>query len=642
MYYKVWVASQRFHGKESLTYSSSEILVAGQIVSVPLLRQTVLGVVDSVAKQPNFQTKDVIHTWQLVVPAQLLQLLHWMQEYYPAPLGTLVELLTPPALIKKIELPDSFKPRINVTGLPPLTLEQQRIFGQLNSESMTSTLLHGDTGTGKTRIYIELAINVVKSGRSCLIMTPEIGLTPQLYATFEKVFGKHVLVTHSDMGAAGRRKIWLQIATSTVPLIVIGPRSALFAPISNLGLIVMDEAHDGAYKQEQMPYYQTSRVAAKLARLHKARFVMGTATPLLVDYFTFQQKQLPIIRMIEQALPVKVKTTSQIIDHRNKALFGRSAWISSPILEAINQALERQEQSLLFLNRRGSARLVLCGQCGWQAMCPHCDVALTYHQDQHTMRCHSCNFTGITPSSCPVCASSELVFRSIGTKALEAEIKRLYPSARIGRFDGDTLANDSLAKKYDDLRTGSIDILIGTQTIAKGFDLPRLSVVGIVQADSGLQIPDYTSNERTYQLISQVSGRAGRGHLPGKLFIQSFQPDSPLIAQALSRDFVTFYETELNDRKLFRFPPYYFLLKISCVRASSASSQKACEKIASLITQATKDAVIEGPSPRFIEKISGKYGWHLVVKSSHRTSLLNIIKILPGNCTYDIDPSDLL
>lgn len=642
MYYKIWVASQRFHGNESLTYEASESLSPGQIVSVPLQNQTVIGIVDAPSTQPAFKTKPILFSWPHIVPSQLMLLLDWLVQYYPSPMGSLVELFTPPALIKKQQEISITNITINAEKLPKLTREQLEIFKNIADEKPGSFLLHGDTGTGKTRIYLELALKAYGEGRSSLILTPEIGLTQQLRGTFEDVFGKRVLVTHSDMSPVQRRKIWLQICNTTEPVIVIGPRSAMFAPLANVGLIVMDEAHDTAYKQAQTPHYQTSRVAAKLARHHSARFIMGTATPLIVDFFTFRQKSLPILRMNTSALPVIIKTTTEIIDHRDKALFTRSPWLSTPLLESIDYALERKEQALLFLNRRGSARLVMCGQCGWQAMCPHCDVALTYHQDNHSMRCHSCNFADKTPSSCPDCRANDLIFKSIGTKALETEMKRLYAGARIARFDRDTPSHASLSSQYDDLHSGSIDILIGTQAIAKGFDLPKLTVAGIIQADSGLQIPDYTSNERTYQLISQVSGRVGRGHLPGKLFLQSFNPDSPLIAQALSRNYEDFYAAELAERKLYRFPPYYFLLKISCVRATSSSAKQACEKIADIIYQHQPKIIIEGPTPRFIEKLSGKYGWHLVIKAPRRSELLSIIKKLPGNCTYDIDPSDLL
>ena len=642
MYYKVWVASQQFHGKDSLTYYSNEILAKGQIVSVPLQRKSVLGVIDCSTAKPKFVTKLILQCWPYIIPSQSLRLMTWLFGYYPAPLGTTTELFTPPPLGKKVLTHTDNTPTPEIAKLPNLTTEQASIVQQIAISRPGSILLHGDTGTGKTRIYLELTLRALRSKRSVMILTPEIGLTEQLRKTFESNFGTAVIVTHSDMTPAQRRQIWLQIATSITPLIIIGPRSAVFAPVSNLGLIVMDEAHDGAYKQEQSPYYQTSRVAARLARLHDAHFIMGTATPLLADYYAFSQKSLPILRMSTSALPIKTKTTHLIVDLREKQLFSRSPWLSTPLLKEIDLCLERSEQTLLFLNRRGSARLVLCDKCGWQAMCPHCDVALTYHQDQHLVRCHSCDFSDHTPSSCPICGASELIFRSIGTKALETEIKRLYPQARIARFDRDTEKSLRLSSQYSDLHDGTIDILIGTQSISKGFDLPKLSVVGIIQADGGLQIPDFTSNERTFQLISQVSGRVGRGHIAGKMILQTFQPDSPLIADALSKDYAHFYAKELAERKAYHFPPYYFLLKVSFARASSKSAQSACQKIANSIKPKNNSYIVEGPTPRFIEKISGRYAWNLIIKAQSRSTLLKIVTYLPANCTYDLDPSDLL
>jgi primosomal protein N' (replication factor Y) len=408
----------------------------------------------------------------------------------------------------------------------------------------------------------------------------------------------------------------------------------------------MDEAHDSAYKQEQAPYYQTSRVAARLGFLHSARFVMGTATPLIGDYYMFNEKALPIIRLTKLATTQDAsqpahEVTTEIIDHRNKDAFSRSPWLANNLLNAMQGALERGEQSLLFLNRRGSARLVLCENCGWQAVCPHCDVPLTYHQDQYIMRCHSCDFSGAVPSSCPVCGASELIFRSIGTKALVDVVQKLFPDARVARFDRDTAKLDRLQHQFESLQTGEIDIVIGTQAIAKGFDLPKLAVVGVVQADSGLQLPDFNASERTFQLLSQVSGRIGRGHRAGKLFVQTFDPDSQLIADALSKNYQNFYKRELLERRTFRFPPYYFLMKVTSARASSKSAYQAADKVANTLRERT-DIIVEGPTPRYIEKIAGKYAWHVIIKSTRRSTLLEIISRLPAGTTYDIDPSDLL
>lgn len=637
------MASQRFHGQESLTYSSDQQLTIGQVVRVELQRKLVIGIVESEVAKPTFAAKPISQSWDVKVPKSSLQLLGWMKEYYPAPLGVLTELFTPPALPQKLKLPDvDIRKPSKALAMPKLTAEQAAVLRAVHSSKSNSFLLHGDTGSGKTRIYLELAKQSLDSGMSVIVLTPEIGLTEPLLQTFKQQFGERVLVTHSQMTPAERRTVWLETATNKSPLIVIGPRSALFVPLEHVGLIVIDEVHDSAYKQEQAPYYQTTRVAGSLAGFHKARLVMGSATPLVSDYFTFQQKNLPILRMEASAIENHHASEQQIIDQRNKAEFSRSPWLSTPLLRAIEQALVNGEQSMLFLNRRGSARLVLCENCGWQAMCPHCDVPLTFHQDQHLMRCHSCDFSSAPPSICPECGVSELVFRSIGTKALETELHRLYPKALISRFDRDTEKLDRLHKQHEKLQTGEIDIIVGTQAIVKGFDLPKLSVVGIINADSGLQIPDFTATERSYQLISQVSGRIGRGHRSGKLFVQSYQPQNPSLKLALDKNYAAFMEQELTQRENYKFPPYYFLLKITCGRVSARAAQTACDKLAEQIKQTHKHIIIEGPTPRFVEKISGRYAWHLIVKAKDRKILTDIAKDLPGNVGYDLDPSDLL
>lgn len=642
MYYCVLVASQGFHGREGLTYESAKRLQVGQVVAVPLQRKVVLGIVESEAAKPRFATKQVSGSWMVFVPAQSLELLSWLQDYYPAPLGLITELFTPPHLTKKLSDPSPLGPAKSVVKLPALTQEQAQAVKTVGAAKRQSVLLHGETGSGKTRVYVELAKQSLEQGKSVIVLTPEIGLTEPLLDTFAKTFGSRVLVTHSDMTPAQRRSVWLRSSRATEGLIIIGPRSALFSPLKSIGLIVMDEAHDSAYKQEQAPYYQTSRVAARLAHLHSAHFVMGSASPLISDYFAFEQKSLLIVRMAQPAIAHSQTTSLKLIDLRDKAQFSKSGWLASSLLEAISEALKSGEQSLLFLNRRGSARLILCNACGWQALCPHCDVALTYHHDTYVMRCHSCDFSDRVPTSCPSCDASELIFRSIGTKALESEINRLFPKARTSRFDRDTQKPERLSQQHEALQSGDIDILIGTQSIAKGFDLPQLAVVGIVQADSGLQIPDYTAAERTYQLLTQVAGRIGRGHRAGKLFVQTYEPASPLLALALEKDYEGFYQRELKQRELYSFPPYRFLLKITCARASSKSALLACQKLANSLNQAENRVTIEGPSPRFIEKVAGRYAWHLILKSTNRPDLVKIAVSLPSNYTYDLDPSDLL
>jgi primosomal protein N' (replication factor Y) len=280
--------------------------------------------------------------------------------------------------------------------------------------------------------------------------------------------------------------------------------------------------------------------------------------------------------------------------------------------------------------------------CGWQAVCPHCDVALTYHADKHKLRCHTCGHAAVAPASCPVCSSTDLTFRSIGTKAVTAELERLFPKAKIGRFDSDNKKSDNLAAMYSSIKNGEIDIIVGTQILAKGLDLPKLGVVAIVLADIGLSFPDYTAEERSYQLLSQVAGRTNRGHIEGLVVVQTYHPDSAILNQALNEDYASFYVQQLVQRKKFGFPPFRYLLKLQVERASSTSAEKATQKLVKHIKGLGLRIEVSEGAPAFTEKILNKYRWHVVVKSTHRSQLLELIKQLPANVRHDIDPINLL
>lgn len=646
MYYTVLVGSQRYHGSDALTYTSDGELVRGQIVRVALGKSFVLGIVTGQTKKPAFATKPVLQRWPgLVVPKTTLSLLDWLYEYYPAPLGSITELFTPPPLPVK-PLPEApvaiASPKPATPSLPPLTKQQDTVIRTMATSANRSFLLHGDTGTGKTRLYVELAQQRIEAGESVIITTPEIGLTKPLVQALRKIFDTRVFVTHSNMTPAARRKQWIAVCTSKEPIILVGPRSALFYPVKNVGLVVMDEAHDTSYKQDQSPYYHATRVAAKLRELHKATLVLGTATPTVTDYYTFTAKKLPVLRLTEAAVASSSMITHNIIDARERNNFTHSAYLSNQLLDGIEQALAHKEQSLLFLNRRGSARVVMCQACGWRATCPRCDTSLTFHADTHNMRCHGCDFKDRVPGACPSCRATDILFKSIGTKALEAEVSKRFPQAKVARFDGDTHRSESLTARFDDLQSGAIDIVIGTQAVAKGFDLPRLSVIGIVQADLSLAIPDHTATEQTYQLISQVSGRIGRGHRDGQLFLQTHNPDSPILSHALHKDYTQFYEQEAKERQAYRFPPFVHLMTVTCSRTSRQSAQAACMQAKQTLEASVSGISVDGPSPRFIEKVANRYSWHLVVRAKSRSRLIEAVKHLPSGCIPNLDPTNLL
>lgn len=643
-YYEVLVGSQAFHGREALTYSAAARLAVGGVVKVPLRQRAALGIVSREVQKPGFTVKPLQASFSLpALPKESLQLLAWLAGYYPAPLGAVVQQFLPKSLSEKLisNLPTSSGKKPRPTTLLPLTIEQKKVLAQINHSG--SWLLHGETGSGKTRVYLELAQATLAAGRSAVILTPEISLTSQLVSFFKQYLDAKVVVLHSQLTDAERRRNWLEILNTVEPLVIIGARSALFAPLKNIGLIALDEVHETAYKQEQAPHYQTQRVASKLAQLHQAMLVMGSATPGVNDYYIAEAKHIPILRMTQLANQSdKTKPLVKIIDLKDRSQFSRTAHLSNQLLDAINQALKRGEQSLLFLNRRGTARVVVCQHCGWQALCPTCDLPLTYHGDTHRLRCHVCGHHEAAPSNCPVCQSADILFKSIGTKAIVEEVQQVFPEARIQRFDTDNTKAEHLNQHYEAVKAGDVDILVGTQTLAKGLDLPRLSVIGVIVADTGLYLPDYTANERTYQLLYQVLGRVSRGHVAGYAVIQTYEPANPLLAAAVARDWLGFYRRELEERQRFLFPPFCFLLKLTCRRARTANAQAAAEKFATELRQQQLKIQVVGPSPAFHEKLGGQFQWQLVIKAKQRAELLKVIELLPSGWSYDIDPIDLL
>jgi primosomal protein N' (replication factor Y) len=564
----------------------------------------------------------------------------WMRLYYPGPNGVLTGQFLPKQLPKKpVEIP-TLSP-IKPIELPSLTQDQATALRSIGAQGLH--LLHGNTGTGKTRVYIELARQSIASGKSAIILTPEIGLTSQLADDFTQIFGNRVVVVHSQLTDVTRQRIWLRLLKQTEPVILLGPRSALFSPLGQVGLIVIDESHETAYKQDQAPYYHATTVAAKLASLHACPVVLGSATPLVTDYYMAEQKRRPIVRMLQTASTSGSKKSSvSVVDLRDRSLFTKKSYLSDMLIDATRQAIERGEQTLLFLNRRGTARIVFCEQCGWQSSCPHCDTPLIYHGDSHLMRCHTCGYTASAPASCPSCHSASVTFKSIGTKAVVDQVSRLFPDAKIQRFDTDNKKDERIEQHYQSVKDGNIDIIVGTQTLAKGLDLPKLSVVGVLLADTSLSFPDFSAQERTYQLLAQVLGRVGRGHRASRAIIQTYNPQSPLLHSILAKDWTTFYTAELVERRTFMFPPYCFLLKLVCRRATANSAQQAASMLATKLKSSGLPILIEGPAPAFHEKIQNKYQWQLIVKAKNRDLLIAIIRDLPNGWSHDIDPMNLL
>ncbi len=641
-YYHVWVRSEQYRSREPLTYQYADKLADGTFVRVPLRKEIVYGFVTAAVAKPLFATKPIVSVLSLpALPATSRQLATWLLAFYPAPIGVITGQFMPAGLRDKAPTLSAIEMKKIAEGEPALTTRQQEAVTVIDTKADTY-LLHGRTGSGKTRIYIELTKRTLDNGRSVLILSPEIGLTSQLALQFQRAFGDRIIILHSQLTQKQRELAWTTIICSTVPLIVIGARSAIFSPIRNLGLIVVDEFHDQAYKQEQAPYYHTVRVASQLRSIHSATLVLGSATPSVSDYYFATQKHKPILRLSELAKPSEYARTVTIVDLKEREHFSRAPHLSTALITAMTASLDKHEQVMLYLNRRGTARVTLCEVCGWQARCPNCDLPLTYHGDVFQLQCHVCGYRRQPPRSCPTCGNPSISFHSFGTKAIVDETQRLFPEAKIIRLDTDIQKTERLEHHYQDIVAGNVDVIVGTQMVTKGLDLPKLSTLGIILADSSMYLPDYTAAERTYQLLTQVIGRIGRGHVASHAIIQTYQPKSTLLQAALDDDWESFYRTEISERRQYAYPPFYFLLKLSIQRKTPANAEQAAVKLKETLLHTLRSIEIDGPAPAFHEKTGALYRWQLVIKSPSRQQLLNTIDLLPPSWSYDLDPQDLL
>ena len=649
-----------------LTYSFDQNIAPGTIVSIPLGKKTALGIIYRKTTAPtdqNFVIKSInkiVHP--IPLPNHLLKSLAWLSSYYLNPVAKTANLFLPLGIEKnrrKKSSASTFIPQfsnpIQDIASPiaattthyqiPLNPAQKQALTELHKIKTHTKLLHGITGSGKTNIYLKLASQVFSSNQSVILLVPEISLTPQLVGRFQEHFGTQVISLHSKLTEAERHLIWQRIheADQSTPFVIIGPRSALFSPLKNLGLIIIDEAHEPSFYQDTSPRYHALRLASFMAQTLKIDCLLGTATPRVEDYF-LAQKNHAYVALSEKAKSITSQTKISLIDLKDRALFTRNRYFSDALLQDIENNLKQHKQTLLFHNRRGSAPLTICEHCGYQVLCPNCLLPLTLHSDSYQLICHTCGHHEPVPSTCPVCHHGSLIHKGFGTKLLESELKKLFKSARIARFDADNATADSLTQNFEAVKNGDIDIIIGTQTIAKGLDLPLLNTVGIVQADANLNLPDYAAEERTFQLITQVIGRVGRGHTDiNHVFLQTFQPEHPVILAAKSLDYAKFADYLLKKRQLSHLPPFFYLLRISIVKKTEDLTIK---KIMELHRALKKfpDVYLSAPTPSFHEYTPSGYSWQIIVKAKKRDSLTHLIESLNQypEIRFAIDPPSLI
>ena len=521
-------------------------------------------------------------------------------------------------------------------------------------------LLHGVTGSGKTEVYLQAIAHSLLQGRGAIVLVPEISLTPQTVERFKARFTSGtcqtlVAVLHSHLSAGERHDEWHKIRQGRAR-IVIGARSAIFAPVDPLGLIIVDEEHEPSYKQEESPRYQARDVAVVRGRMENAVVVLGSATPSMESYYNAQNGKYRLLELPERADNKKMPVV-RVIDMRQAARREKGTPLFSPELkEAIHQRLERREQTLLFLNRRGFATSLQCPLCGYVAQCPDCSLALTYHRQAGLLRCHICGHSAAAPALCPEpkCRNPAIRFAGIGTEKVEATLAKLFPRARLQRMDSDALKRkEDYRRILGDFRAGKIDILVGTQMIAKGLHFPNVTLVGIVHADLGLHRPDFRAGERTFQLLTQVAGRAGRGDVEGEVFMQSFTPFHPAIQYARRHDFAGFYEQEIEFRRQLNYPPASRIALLlfkgrneEKVAFSAAHVRQEIEKWAGTVP----DLAIAGPAPAPLARAETLYRHHLLLRTRHIAKLSRCLAEMSASLnlpdgvtmTIDVDPVNLM
>lgn len=528
----------------------------------------------------------------------------------------------------------------------PLTKEQQNAFEEIRScvvqGEYKTFLLHGVTGSGKTEIYLQTIAYVMSKGKEAIVLVPEISLTPQMVERFKGRFGEQVAVIHSRLSAGERYDEWRKIRQGKVK-VAIGARSALFSPFQNLGIIIVDEEHESSYKQEENPKYHARDVAIFRGQYHQAPVILGSATPTLESYARAQKGVYQLINL-EERVQGRPLPKVEIVDMRSELHEGNRSMFSRVLFDKITHCLEREEQMVLFLNRRGFSTFVMCRDCGFVQQCPHCDISLTYHKVTQSHRCHYCGYSEKQVQQCPECESEHIRFFGTGTQKVEEELHKHFPGIRVVRMDVDTTqkkgSHERLLQNFRDQRA---DVLLGTQMIAKGLDFEKVTLVGVIAADSLLHLPDFRAAEKTFQLLTQVSGRAGRHQLLGEVVVQTYTPEHYSVIAAAEHNYLSFYQQEMNHRHQRGYPPYYYITLITFTHEDIPVLVRACEQsVQWLKKQISVNSIVLGPVASPIPKIKDRYRYQCMIKYRDEPNLGTILTQLLERNKRSIDKHHLL
>lgn len=542
-----------------------------------------------------------------------------------------------------------FAHEVTTTTALTLTAAQQQAKDDILLGQAKTYVLHGVTGSGKTEVYLQKIQEVLDNGQQAIMLVPEIALTPQMTERFRGRFGERVAVMHSGLSTGEKFDEWRKIQQQQVQ-IVVGARSAIFAPFTNLGLIILDEEHEATYKQEDTPRYHARDVAIWRSQIHQCPVILGSATPSLESYARADKGVYTLLTLPEranqQALP-----SVEVVDMREELLTGNRSMFSTSLQQAMRESLVRGEQIVLFLNRRGYSSFVMCRDCGTVVQCQNCDISLTYHRNQERLRCHYCGYEEQVPSHCPQCASERIRYFGTGTQKVEEEIAKHFPTARVLRMDVDTTRKKGA---HEEILTafgrGEADILLGTQMIAKGLDFPNITVVGVLSADTSLHLPDFRASEKTFQLLTQVSGRAGRHDKDGQVVIQTYTPEHYAIELARAQHYLPFYTKEMEQRRRAGYPPYFYIVLVQVTHEDVLQAGHYAQLVTAWLGQQLPHVKIMGPTASTISRVQNRYRYQCLIKYKIEPNLLSVLHRLIEmyraewqkqgvQLTIDLDPS---
>ena len=526
-----------------------------------------------------------------------------------------------------------------------LTFDQKKVIGEIDLNKFKPYLLHGVTGSGKTLVYIKLILNVLKEGKKAIVLVPEISLTPQTADTFRGYFGNKVAILHSGLSEGEKYDEWRRIERGEVS-IAIGARSAVFAPFTNLGIIIVDEEHSASYKQDSNPKYNAIDIALKRGKTYGIPVVLGSATPSVESY---TRAKMGIYKLLEMKKRINEKMPKvYLVDMKEEFKKGNRLF-SDILVSKVNERLNSDEQIIVLLNRRGFSTVISCKECGFTHKCPNCDIPLTYHKSKGMMRCHYCDYTVPKLYACPICKSKNINSLGMGTEKLEEEFQKRFSKAKTIRMDTDTTHSKGAHRRIvDEFREGKYNVLVGTQMIAKGLDFPKVTLVLVFGADTSLNIPDFRSAERTFELLNQVVGRAGRAKLNGEAILQGFNMNHYSIVAASKNDYEMFYNEEMKIRKVLKYPPYYNLALVKISSRNYEILKNESSKIAVYLRDNLRNNIILGPGVATIPKVNNVYYMNIIIKYKKTIEVINPLKFILGKyaggkvaVSIDLNPTKL-